>query len=141
MESPVASKALGVLGRGSGLISAAYGGYKLGGYVNDNVISPLMERVSGVKGATLGTFLYDVLHGDAGKKLPATKPDSSHGASAPSTAVKVAEPKLVYLKGDVTMDGRTVAQVVWKQIEGQLARPQTGSSNFNTGMNLMPSGL
>ena len=141
MESPLASKALGVLGRGSGLISAAYGGYKLGGYVNDNVISPLMERVSGVKGATLGTFLYDVLHGDAGKKLPAAKPDSSHGASAPSTAVKVAEPKLVYLKGDVTMDGRTVAQVVWKQIEGQLARPQTGSSNFNTGMNLMPSGL
>ncbi|WP_343548609.1 phage tail tape measure protein [Ralstonia sp.] len=141
MESPLASKALGVLGRGSGLISAAYGGYKLGGYVNDNVISPLIERVSGVKGATLGTFLYDVLHGDTGKKLPATKPDSSHGASAPSTAVKVAEPKLVYLKGDVTMDGRSVGQVVWKQIEGHLARPQTGSSTFNTGMQLMPSGL
>ncbi|PLC42260.1 phage tail tape measure protein [Ralstonia pickettii] len=141
MESPVASKAPGVLGRGSGLISAAYGGYKLGGYVNDNVISPLIERVSGVKGATLGTFLYDVLHGDTAEKLPVTKPDSSHGISAPSTAVKVAEPKLVYLKGDVTMDGRSVGQVVWKQIEGHLARPQTGSSTFNTGMQLMPSGL
>ncbi|CAJ0815750.1 hypothetical protein LMG19087_02533 [Ralstonia wenshanensis] len=141
IESPLASKALGVLGRGSGLITTAYGGYKLGGYVNDNVISPLIERVSGVKGATLGTFLYDVLHGDGGRKWPAAKPESSHAASSASTAVKVAEPKLVYLKGDVTMDGRTVAQVVWRQIEGHLARPQTGSSNFNTGMQLMPSGL
>ena len=144
VRSPLAARAAGMLGSAGAVIGAGYGGYRLGTYVNDNVISPLVERVSGVKGATLGTFLYDVLHGDTGKKLTATTPvssQSSQGATPANSVVKVAEPKFVYLKGDVTMDGRSVGQVVWKQIEGQLARPQTGAGNFNTGMQLMPSGL
>ena len=141
VRSPLAARAAGMLGPAGLVLGTGYGAYRLGSFVNDNVISPLVERASGVKGATLGTFLYDVLHGDTGKKLTATTPVSSQGAAPASSAVKVAEPKFVYLKGDVTMDGRSVGQVVWKQIEGHLARPQTGASGFNTGMNLMPSGL
>ncbi len=144
VRSPLAARAAGMLGPAGAVVGTGYLGYQLGSYVNDNVINPLVERASGVKGATLGTFLYDVLHGDTGKKLTATTPvssQSSQGAAPASSAVKVAEPKFVYLKGDVTMDGRSVGQVVWKQIEGHLARPQTGAGNFNSGMNLMPSGL
>jgi len=38
------------------------------------------------------------------------------------------------------MDGRSVGQVVWKQMDVQLARPLAGSSDFNNGMHVSPSG-
>lgn len=82
-----------------------YGGYKFGGYVNDNVISLLIEWVSGVKGVMLGMFLYDVFYGDIVRKLLVIKLDFSYGISVFSIVVKVVELKFVYLKGDVIMDG------------------------------------
>lgn len=153
VKSPVARTALrfaGPVGLAVNAIDTAWQvgktAYQVGSWANTNLINPLAERLSGVKGATLGTYLYDLLHPGEGKKLssPPTTPYSNEGhnrSPVVGSPVKIADPKPVILKGDVTMDGRTVGQVVWKQINGNLARPQTGASGFNTGMQLMPSGL
>ncbi|WP_426399045.1 phage tail tape measure protein [Ralstonia sp. R-29] len=121
-RSPLARGALGILGR-----VGARGALGLLGPIG---------LAAGV--ALTGWEIYQAVKGAKGS--PASSPAKQANDSASST-VKVPETKLIYLKGDVTMDGRSVGQVVWKQIEGNLARPQTGASNFNTGMNLMPSGL
>ncbi|WP_198139518.1 phage tail tape measure protein [Ralstonia sp. A12] len=153
VKSPVARTALrfaGPVGLAVNAIDTAWQvgktAYQVGSWANTNLINPLAERMSGVKGATLGTYLYDLLHPGEGKKLtsPPTTPYSNEGhnrSPVVGSSVKIADQKPVILKGDVTMDGRSVGQVVWKQINGNLARPQTGSSSFNTGMQLMPSGL
>ncbi|WP_199028697.1 phage tail tape measure protein [Ralstonia sp. ASV6] len=122
VRSPLARGALGILGR-----VGARGALGLLGPIG---------IAAGV--ALTGWEIYQAVKGAKGS--PTGSPVKQTNESA-SSVVKVPEPKLIYLKGDVTMDGRSVGQVVWKQIEGHLARPQTGSGNFNAGMNLMPSGL
>ena len=66
--------------------------------------------------------------------------NEGHNRNPVGSAVKVPDAKPVVLKGDVTMDGRSVVQVVWKQMDVQLARPLAGSSDFNNGMHVSPSG-
>lgn len=70
----------------------------------------------------------------------ATYSNEGHNRNPVGSAVKVPDAKPVVLKGDVTMDGRSVGQVVWKQMDVQLARPLAGSSDFNSGMHVSPSG-
>jgi len=41
----------------------------------------------------------------------------------------------------VLRDGRLLADVVFDHLQSNLARPQTGARDFNSRMNLMPSGL
>ncbi|WP_439893160.1 hypothetical protein ACS7SF_25015 (plasmid) [Ralstonia sp. 25C] len=85
--------------------------------------------------------LKDAYTDSVARDNAASYSNEGHNRGPVSNAVKPADSKPVALKGDVIMDGRAVGQVVWKHADNQLARPQTGASNFNTGMNLMPSGL
>lgn len=50
----------------AGVAAAGAGGYMLGGAINDNVINPAVEAITGVKGATLGTATYDTVDMMAG---------------------------------------------------------------------------
>ena len=77
IAGPAAGKGAGMLGKvGSGLMrmlpaaakiagpaaaigAAGYGGWKLGGWLNDNVINPGVARLTGVEGQTLGGAIYD----------------------------------------------------------------------------------
>jgi len=66
--------------------------------------------------------------------------NEGHNRNLVSNTVKPADARPVALKGDVVMDGRAVGTVVWKHADNHLARPQTGSSDFNTAMHVSPSG-
>ncbi|MCT7317565.1 hypothetical protein N5I87_16275 [Ralstonia sp. CHL-2022] len=66
--------------------------------------------------------------------------NEGHNRNPVSNTVKPADARAVALKGDVVMDGRAVGTVVWKHADNHLARPQTGSSDFNTAMHVSPSG-
>jgi uncharacterized protein YjbJ (UPF0337 family) len=56
----------GGLLRGAGqlglLATAGLGGYQIGEWLNENAINPLVQRVTGDKSATLGTWLYEKTH-------------------------------------------------------------------------------
>lgn len=123
---------LKALGAAAGVFMAAYAGWKAGGWLNDNVINPLVEKASGVKGATLGTWLYDVTHPDEGKKLT---------GSTGSQFVKPDAGKPIQVKTAVKLDGRVLAEVTTLHQSRELSRPQTGSSTFDSVMNLPPPTL
>ena len=52
---------LASLGPAIGVASAAFAGFKVGSWLNENLINPLTEKVTGEKGATLGTVAYDAI--------------------------------------------------------------------------------
>jgi len=85
--------------------------------------------------------LKDAYTDSVARDHAASYSNEGHNRGPVSNAVKPADSKPVVLKGDVTMDGRAVGQVVWKHADNQLGRPLTGSSNFNTGMHPMPSSI
>ncbi|MEN6459570.1 MAG: hypothetical protein ABFC63_11655, partial [Thermoguttaceae bacterium] len=53
---------LGLLTKAAGVFMAAYAGWQVGGWLNDNVINPGVEKLTGQKGQTLGGWIYDKTH-------------------------------------------------------------------------------
>ena len=53
---------------------AGYAGWKVGGWLNDNVINPAAEKMTGVKGQTLGGAIYDLLNPSPEAEKPVTPP-------------------------------------------------------------------
>lgn len=129
---------LGMLAKAAGVFMAAYAGWAAGGWLNDNVINPLVEKVSGVKGATLGTYIYDLTHPNEGKELTGTTARAPYSNEGRNRYVKPAEQKPIVLKGDVNMDGRKVGTVMWNQLGTELQRPQAGRGPFDSVMSLQP---
>ncbi|HLO61779.1 MAG TPA: hypothetical protein VK165_02320, partial [Azonexus sp.] len=46
----------------AGLAGAAVAGWQIGGWLNDNLINPGIQKLTGDKNASLGTWIYDKLH-------------------------------------------------------------------------------
>jgi len=120
------------LAKAAGVFMAAYAGWKAGGWLNDNVINPLVEKASGVKGATLGTWLYDVTHPNEGKNLTGT-------TGSPHVKTDAGRPINVHVTGKV--DGRTLLQFMAEGQAKELSRPPTGPTTFDPSMGLRPSAL
>ncbi|CAJ0705817.1 hypothetical protein [Ralstonia holmesii] len=120
------------LAKAAGVFMAAYAGWKAGGWLNDNVINPLVEKASGVKGATLGTWLYDVTHPNEGKNLTGS-------TGSPHVKTDAGRPINVHVTGKV--DGRTLMQFMAEGQAKELARPPTGPTTFDPSMGLRPSAL
>lgn len=66
----------GKLAAAAGVAAAAYAGWKAGEWLNDNVINPGVQKLSGDKDATLGTWIYDKLHPN---EVDATRPSLAGG--------------------------------------------------------------
>jgi hypothetical protein len=56
---PALMRMLPFAGQALGVGAAGYAGYKAGGLLNDYVLNPAAEAITGTKGATVGTALYD----------------------------------------------------------------------------------
>lgn len=54
--------ALGLITQAVGVFMAAYAGWKAGGWLNDNVINPAIQKATGDKNDTYGTALYEKFH-------------------------------------------------------------------------------
>lgn len=65
-----ANALLGVLGKLSAVAAAGFAGWEIGTWLNDNVINPGVQKLTGDKDQTLGGWIYDKLHPDeaAGSK-------------------------------------------------------------------------
>lgn len=74
---------LGKLGAVIGVLGAGYAGWQVGSFLSDSVINPLVEKLTGEKGQTLGSWIYDLTHGeDGGVQAPARAGSSSSLAAA-----------------------------------------------------------
>jgi hypothetical protein len=56
----------GKIAAAAGIAGAAYVGYQFGGWLNDNVVNPTVQMMTGQKDASLGSWLYDKLHPEDG---------------------------------------------------------------------------
>jgi len=77
---------IGRLGSALGVIGAGMFGWEVGTLLNDNVINPLVQKLSGDKDASLGTWLYDMMNPDPLAQKPSLV---SAGQNKVSGEVKV----------------------------------------------------
>lgn len=71
--STATTAALALLAPLAKVAAAGAVGYGIGTLLNDNVINPAVQKLTGDKNASLGTWLYDKIHGDEGA-MPAQAP-------------------------------------------------------------------
>ncbi|WP_415257668.1 tape measure protein [Thauera phenylacetica] len=64
--STATTAALALLAPLAKVAAAGAVGYGIGTLLNDNVINPVVQKLTGDKNASLGTWLYDKIHGDEG---------------------------------------------------------------------------
>lgn len=62
--SAKASGLLGTLGKIGAVGGAAFAGWEIGSWLNENVVNPGMEKLTGEKGQTLGGWVFDKLNPD-----------------------------------------------------------------------------
>ena len=67
------TSALGKLGAAGGVLAAASTGWAIGSALNDYVINPIVEKLTGNEGETLGTWLYDKLNPEEQKPSAANQ--------------------------------------------------------------------
>lgn len=81
---------LGKVGAAIAVVGAAAAGFQIGSLLNDNVINPLVERLTGRKGETLGGWLYDVMNpSPSGNVSVSDRPALPVGAGVAQTNSKV----------------------------------------------------
>jgi len=117
-----ASTGLGALARVAGVFMAAYIGWKAGGWLNDNVINPAVQKLTGDKNQTLGGWIYDATHKD-------------------SPFVAGSSGKPVQVTTQINMDGRKVAEAVSQHQAKAASKPFAGASSFDYGMAAPPVGM
>lgn len=62
LKAATMTATMGKLTAALGLAGAAYVGWQVGSWLNDNVVNPGMEALTGEKGQTLGSWIYDKTH-------------------------------------------------------------------------------
>lgn len=80
------------------LFAAAYAGYKFGTWLNDHVVNPGVQKLTGDKNATLGTWIYDKLHPDDGKNAVAPVPTKNQ--------------QPVHVHTTLNVDGKVLAKTI-----------------------------
>lgn len=68
--SAKASGLLGKLGKIGAVGGAAFAGWEIGTWLNDNVVNPGMEKMTGEKGQTLGGWVYDKMNPEDSARPP-----------------------------------------------------------------------
>ncbi|AWI53215.1 hypothetical protein DEH84_07055 [Aquabacterium olei] len=123
-----AASGLGLIAAKAGLLAGAgYVGYKAGTWLNDNVVNPGVEWLSGQKGQTLGGWVYDATHSD-----PMAKPDRF---------VRGGGGRPVQVSTQINLDGRKVASVVTKHQANEASRPFASAGGFDPNQGLAPLAL
>lgn len=80
------------------VFAAGYAGYKAGTWLNNHVIDPGVQKLTGDKNATLGTWIYDKLHPNDGKNAVAPVPAKSQ--------------RPIQVHTSIEMDGKKIANAV-----------------------------
>ncbi|WP_294637433.1 hypothetical protein [uncultured Aquabacterium sp.] len=120
-----AATGLGLLAAKVALLGGAlYLGTKAGDWINDNLVNPGVERLTGQKGQTLGGWIYDLFNDD-----PMAKPDK-HIRSGPARTVQV--------NTQINLDGKKVASVVSRHQADAARKPMASGSQFDPNFGLPP---
>lgn len=120
------SAGLGVLAQAAGVFAAAYAGWKAGGWLNDHVINPAVQKLTGDKNQTLGGWIYDVTHPEQEVKG--------------SRFVQGRIGQQAQGGGDVYLDREKVGKVLWSDMNRELRRPMAGTSRPDGRMAMTPVG-
>lgn len=126
-----ATSALGMLGKASALLAAGYLGYEAGTWINDHLLTPLIQSLTGKKGATLGTEIYDLTHEKTAHSYGYYSGETSgtpvHG---PSAVGPNGSGKAVVHHTHVYLDGKQIARVVTKHQAKGMGGPSTGAQGL-----------
>ena len=76
------------LGPAAAVASSGYAGWEVGTWLNNNVVNPGVQWATGDKNASLGTWIYDKIHGD--EDLVNSIPSSGGGKYSPDNIAKKA---------------------------------------------------
>lgn len=125
-----------------GLVQSAFAafaayqvGYLVGNWLNDNLINPVVNALSGGKSKTLGTWIYDLTHNDPDPTAPTPLPRRQPMVAPvpPRQQNNAAQPASLY----VTHEGkRVLAAVVMAQQLQEINRASTGAPAFDRSMSL-----
>lgn len=144
----MAGSALGVMGKASALIAAGAIGYATGTWINENIITPLVRKLSGDQEGTLGTGLFNWFHKDEFEKFRNTDRHHRDNGGAVvqawhdySAVPKSGKPQPVTVHTDVYLNGRKVGHAVTEhQIQEHGRRPQTGPTGIRFDSLPIPAG-
>lgn len=81
-----ANTLIGLLGKVGSVGAAAMAGWEIGSWLNDNVINPSVQKLTGQKDQTLGGWFYDALHPE---EAAAMQQQSILGAGASQVSGKI----------------------------------------------------
>lgn len=159
----IAATAIRAVGAAAGVLAAAYAGWKAGGWLNDNVVNPTVQKLTGDKNQTLGGWIYDRTHvtdtnskrfGDFAwwRMLPggdfaerAFNPAPGQQTGTQSNRVDPVRPAAtqqpVQVTTQINLDGRKVAEVVTEHQARDAQRPTTGTTRFDGRMSPVPVGV
>lgn len=116
-----AATSFGILQKAAGAFMAFAAGYQAGTWLNDHVVNPGVQKLTGDKNATLGTWIYDKTHPNDGKN--AVAPVATHHS------------KPIQVHTQIDLDGKRIASVVTKhQTNGVMRLPASTGVNPNVTM-------
>lgn len=115
------------LGKIFAVTGAFAAGYGAGSWLNDNVINPGVEKLTGQKGQTLGGWIYDKTHKDY---------DPNQGSRF--VQGKIRQPIEITVVSK--LNDREIARAVTSVQDKEGRRPPTGGSSFDGSMAPRPVG-
>lgn len=118
------AKGIGLISKASGVFLAAYAGWKAGGWINDNIVNPTVQKLTGDKNQTLGGWVYDFTHQSWGMGS-----SSAMGKGSPYVASKSQQPINVTVTS--VLDGREVGRSTAKIFSKEASRPFSGITGFD----------
>lgn len=130
----------------AGIAAAIVAGAKAGGWINDNAINPLVNKLSGGKYRSLG----DAAYGDKDNVLATGSGQHDLRYESYVNGQWVKKPNFVKGRstsaggagtGDVYLDGKKVGKALAPHLANQLSAPQRGGNAFDFSATPAPVGM
>lgn len=149
---------LKAIGAAAAVFMAAYAGWKAGGWLNDNVINPAIQKATGDKNDTLGGALYEkwnpfnpktgkrefslhsAIWGTADDIKQNRALEAQYMSNTPSPYIASRSQQTVQVNSTITLDGRTIARSTTMHQAKAASAPQTGMSGIDSSQGPLPIG-
>ncbi|HEY1772424.1 MAG TPA: hypothetical protein VGH91_04450 [Gammaproteobacteria bacterium] len=141
------TSSLSLMGKLGAVVAAGWLGYTVGSIINDYVISPLIQKLTGGKDDSLGSWLYDFTHPNQyDPKAP--KPNLKNGLTLtdehgnaiaqPSAVGPNAGNRTLVLHSNLHIDSKLLAKTVTKHQVRLMGGPNTSSQGMSLDQYLPP---
>jgi hypothetical protein len=131
---------IGLAGMGAGLVAVGGGllhviaaiaafkvAYAAGSWINEKIVNPGVQAITGNKNDTLGSAIYDWTHKKEGMRPPGFDPVAS-------------KQNKTVVHTTVNLDGKPILKLVDTHMSKQANKPMAGTSRHDGNMSLQPVG-